>query len=203
MALHAVRRSWRRALASGAVARFWLSAVGSDRPGIVAAVTGALVDVGANLEDSTMTILQDQFAILLLVSVGDDVGAEQIDAALAPVAHRFDLLLSVRPLASVPARAPAVSEDAEAFGSWQVAVHGADRPGIVHAVAEALAARGGNIVDLATHLVGESDAPAYVLTMRVALPTGAAGEDAADDVRQAAAALGVHCTVRHDESDLL
>jgi len=40
------------------VPRLALSAIGADRPGIVAAVTGALVDSGCNLEDTTMAILR-------------------------------------------------------------------------------------------------------------------------------------------------
>jgi glycine cleavage system transcriptional repressor len=180
------------------VPRFSLSAVGADRPGIVAAVSGALVDLGCNLEDSTMTILQGYFAILLVVSTGPDVDASILEAALAPVAGRLDLVLSVRPLSE--RHEPATQQDAVA---WTFSVHGADRTGIVHGVTAALAEVGGNVVDLATHLVGDAQAPVYVMTLRVTLPSSPDPEAAALRVQEAAQALGVHCTAHPDDSDTL
>jgi len=180
------------------VARFSLSAVGADRPGIVAAVSGALVDLGCNLEDSTMTILQGYFAILLVVSTGPDVDAATMETALAPVAGRFDLVLSVRPLSE--RHEPATRQDAVA---WTFSVHGADRTGIVHGVTAALAEVGGNVVDLATHLIGDAQAPVYVMTLRVTLPSSPDPQAAALRVQEAAQALGVHCTAHPDDSDTL
>ena len=45
---------------------------GADRPGIVAAVTGVLVEHGGNLEDTSMTILGGHFAMMLVVAVPDE-----------------------------------------------------------------------------------------------------------------------------------
>src|ERR1700728_341844 len=81
--------------------RLWLSALGADRPGIVAAVSGVLVDLGCNLEDSTMTNLQGHFAVLLVVAAPDSVTAETLDQALTDVAVRFDLMVAVRPLGDI------------------------------------------------------------------------------------------------------
>jgi len=178
--------------------RFCLSAVGADRPGIVAAVSGALVDLGCNLEDSTMTILQGYFAILLVVSAGSGVDVAGLETALAPVADRLDLQLSVRALGDAPAGA-----EADRTVPWTVSVHGADRTGIVHGVASALERVGGNVVDLATHLVGSGDEPVYVMTLRVSLPSDPDPAGAAEQVRAAAEALGVHCSVHPDDADTL
>ena len=178
--------------------RLWLSALGADRPGIVAAVSGVLVDLGCNLEDSTMTNLQGHFAVMLVVAAPDGVNARALENALAEVAGRFQLVVAVRPLGDVTA-----APDGSTTESWTIAVHGADRPGIVRDVTSALADAGGNVVDLSTHLVGEAGAPVYVMTLWVTLPTGAEGEAAAERIRQAAAALGVHCSVHRNEVDLL
>ena len=193
------------------MARFSLSAVGIDRPGIVAAVSGLLVDHGCNLEDSTMSILQGHFAILLVVSAPDTVRAATLDEALRPVAERFGLIAVVRSFEEVDevgrreggsGNTPdgPVRDDVE---GWTISVHGTDRIGIVHGVSLALADVGGNVVDLTTHLVGEPDAPLYVMTVRATLPAGPAGEAAAARVHRSAEDLGVHCTVHRDEADLL
>jgi glycine cleavage system transcriptional repressor len=53
--------------------RYILTAFGKDRPGVVADVSRIIYEIGGNLEDSTMTRLLDEFAIILLFSVRDNV----------------------------------------------------------------------------------------------------------------------------------
>jgi len=43
-----------------------LSAIGKDRPGIVADVSEVIYECGGNIEDSSMTLLRNHFALLLL-----------------------------------------------------------------------------------------------------------------------------------------
>src|SRR2546423_4648007 len=50
-----------------------LSAIGRDRPGIVAALTGVLLDHGLNIEDSQATILRGHFSIVLIVATPDEL----------------------------------------------------------------------------------------------------------------------------------
>jgi glycine cleavage system transcriptional repressor len=180
------------------VARFSLSALGADRPGIVAAVSGALGDAGCNLEDSTMTILQGHFAILLVISAPQEVTSSSLEAALASVSEAFDLVVAVRPIDN--ANEPGT--EGSGFEALSISIHGADRPGIVHAISGALADAGGNVVDLATQLVGAQEKPVYVMTLRAIVPLEDSDSVAAA-VKATADGLGVHCTVREDESDLL
>src|SRR5215831_10117581 len=49
-----------------------LSALGPDRPGLVAEVTDYLTERGVNIEDSRMAVLGGDFGIILLVSGGAD-----------------------------------------------------------------------------------------------------------------------------------
>ena len=48
-----------------------VSALGPDRPGIVAAVTRVLLEHGANIADSRMGLLNGRFSMMLVVSVPD------------------------------------------------------------------------------------------------------------------------------------
>src|SRR6202011_5294653 len=108
-----------------------MSAIGSDRPGIVAAVTGVLVEVGCNLEDTSMSILRGHFAMMLVVATPAELTASALEAALGPVAAEFDLVLVVRPIDDDVPRPTTVT-------AWTVSVYGVDRPGIVHRVATVL-----------------------------------------------------------------
>ena len=167
-----------------------VSAIGADRPGIVAAVTGALAEVGGNLEDTSMTILRGHFAMTLVVA--SDRGAEQVEEALAPVAAELGLLASVR---EVPAGA-----DAGPPGEPHLlTLHGADRPWIVARVSALVAASGGNVTDLVTRLAG----PLYVLTMELDLPAEVDPSLLAAQLAELAADLGVEASLRPADADVL
>lgn len=182
-----------------------LTAVGADQPGIVAALTGVLMDLGCNLEDSTMSILRGQFAVLLVIAVPDDTGAEVVESSLAPVSERLGLTIVVRPLPQIPAanRGGPEVETEDDNQVYAFSVHGADRPGIVHRAAEALAEAGGNIIDLSTRLVGSDAEPVYVLTLTVGFGPGTDAEAAAATVRRSVEAFGVQCHAHRVEIDVL
>jgi glycine cleavage system transcriptional repressor len=174
------------------VTHFAVTAVGADRPGIVAAVTRAFVDHGCNIEDSSMTILRGQFAMMLVVDAPAGVGAPELEQALARPAADLDLVVTVRPAADVD---EALWETA----AWTVSVHGADHPGIVHGVTALLAERSVNIVDLSTRAVGAL----YTMVLDVTLPPGMDPEALARDLDAKGAELGVTCRLHLSEADIL
>src|SRR2546429_8243137 len=55
--------------------QLWLTAIGRDRPGIVARIAQVLLDHGLNIEDSQMRILGGRFSMMLLLrgEVHEDV----------------------------------------------------------------------------------------------------------------------------------
>jgi glycine cleavage system transcriptional repressor len=166
-----------------------ITVIGHDRPGIVADVAGTLAELGVNLTDSTMTRLRGHFA-MTLVCIGE-VAAETVEAALLPMCADGSLLATVRqvrPEADVP----------PAGIPYLVSLHGADRLGIVAAVARVLAGVGGNITDLSTRLVG----PLYTLVAEVDLPADAIGR-VAGELADVAAELGVEVSLRPGEMDIL
>ena len=175
---------------------FALSAVGADRPGIVAAVTGALAQSGCNLEDSSMTILRGQFAIMLVVAGPDGVDAAALEKALAGPAADLDLVVHVR---RVDEAVPASPRGAP----WSVAVYGADRPGIVHRFTSLLADLGVNVVDLTTRVIGEPAHPVYAMVLEVTLPPDVDGGELSARLVGLAGELGVECSTHPSEADIL
>lgn len=133
-----------------------VTAIGSDQPGIVAAVARVLHERGGNLEDSAMTILGGHFAIVLLVRSDDD--PQTLHDALAEATASFGLTISVT---------RAESPRSTAAPTHLLSVYGADRRGIVAGVADALADVGANIVDLETHLVGSESNPVYAMVIEL------------------------------------
>ena len=178
---------------------FAVTAVGADRPGIVAGVTEAFVDLGCNLEDSSMTILRGQFAMMLVVDAPAGVELDDLESALAGPAQALRLVVTVRAAAAQPTRAEAEPEPE----SWTVSVYGADHPGIVHGIASLLARLSVNIVDLSTRGVGPADAPAYTMVLEVTLPLGADPRELARALEATAGDLGVTCRLHPSEADIL
>ena len=173
-----------------------VSAVGADRPGIVAAVTGVLAAEGCNLEDTSMTILRGHFAMLLVVAAPEGAEADAIARALAPTAEALELVVSVQ---HIDDDVPASPEGT----AWSVSVYGADRPGIVHEVTSVLAARDANITDLATRMIGGEARPVYVMLFDVTLPAGVDAEDLRRALDDLGGTLGVECSMHAVDADVL
>jgi glycine cleavage system transcriptional repressor len=178
------------------VPHFAVTAVGADRPGIVAAVTGVFVEHGCNLEDTSMTILRGHFAMMLIVAAPADVTAEELESALAAPAAAFDLVVAVRTIDDDVPSSP-VGE------VWSVSVYGADQPGIVHRVATALATAGVNVVDLDTRVIGDPDRPVYAMLLDVTIPAGADRAELEQHLKALAGELGVECTLHESDADIL
>lgn len=149
------------AASRGRMNGFAVAAMGADRPGIVAAAGEALLQIGANIDDSAMTILGGHFAMLLTVHA--PAAREQLEGALQPVVERFGLLLEVRDVE--PTRWNSTAHD-----DYVVAAYGPDRPGLVTALSRVLADAGVNITDLGSR-VGEDHT--FAMWFNVGLPAGA------------------------------
>ena len=184
-------------MTAAATRRFALSAIGRDRPGIVAAVSGVLLRHGLNIEDSQMTILRGRFTMTLVVSAGAEADEPALRAELEDVAH--ELALDAVALSRLPEEEP----PEEPAASHIVAVYGLDHPGIVHAATSALAERGVDITDLTTRLAGSEDRPIYALMIEVALPAGADADELARALSDVGSDQGVDVTVRPLETDVL
>ena len=48
-----------------------VTVTGKDKKGIIAKVSGFLADKGINVEDISQTLLQDYFAMIMLVDISD------------------------------------------------------------------------------------------------------------------------------------
>ena len=167
-----------------------VTVIGHDRPGIIAETTRLLAGLGANLEDSTMTLLRGHFAMVLIASAEEGVAA--LEHALAPLGADGSLQVSVREV-------PREASPATVGTTYLLSVHGADRPGIVSAVTGVVAAAGGNVTDLSTRLTGTL----YVLLAEVDVPAGVDVEELSGRLSAVAGDLGVDVALRPLDTDLL
>ncbi|MGB9698858.1 MAG: glycine cleavage system protein R [Thermodesulfobacteriota bacterium] len=147
---------------------FVLSAIGQDRPGIVADVAGLIYECGGNLEDSSMTILGDQFALLILLSGSGEDFFFRLSLGCKRLEWEKHLSILLTPLGE----RVALPKPAELWETYELATIGLDRMGIVYHVSRLLADKNINIIDLhtKTNPSPESGTPLFTMKMLIQVP---------------------------------
>jgi glycine cleavage system transcriptional repressor len=123
--------------------------------------------------------------------VSVDAGGDQVEDAVGGVVAPLGLRVTVTPV---------TDEELDPQGAHYVlTLHGADRPGIVAAIAELLADAGCNITELTTRLTGTL----YVLVCEVDLPQAVDVGDLGTRLDALGEQLGVHVALHAAEADVL
>jgi len=141
-----------------------LSISGHDRPGIARDVSEALLELDTNIEDSSMTALRGRFAMMLIVSLSGTAKLGELKAAMADLEQKTGLHVQSLELSAEEFAQSAPEPDCV------VTVSGSDRPGIVHAVTDTLAALHASVVDLSTRSRQYQDGNTqYMMALEVAV----------------------------------
>ena len=166
---------------------FAVMAIGADRPGILAALAGALAGAGANLEDVSSTILRGHFASMLVVDAPEGTDPGRLERSLAGAVADLEVTVLVRAVRDEGSRG--------AVPTHVLVAYGADRPGIVARLASLLASRGANLTDVTCRVISPEQ-PVYTLVAELELPAGADPDAIGAEIRAAAEELGVDVTFR-------
>ena len=178
--------------------RWIVTAAGKDKPGIVAGVARILYQLGCNLEDSAMTRLSGEFAIMLIFSAPAKQTEAHLRKAFAPLERQLKLAVHLKTLTGAESTAPK-----RRGKTYVISVYGADRPGIVFRVSETLAGLGININDVHTHRTAEGGPSLYLLLLEVEVPAKQAIATLEQQLGRIAKRLGVEVSVRPSEADVL
>src|SRR5687768_8661059 len=122
-----------------------ITAVGSDHPGMAHAVAQRLSEAGCNIEDTTMTRLSGEFAMILIVSPPAGVTPEALCDLLGPLRESHGLFINCNHIDA--ARAETVPGE-----RWMLSVYGPEKSGLVAQVTGVLAEHGANITDVQTRV---------------------------------------------------
>ncbi len=151
--------------------RFLLTAFCKDRPGIVADISQVIYENGCNLEDSAMTNLAGEFAILLLFSSMSMENEGDLQETLTGECRRLErdkgIAAFIRPVSTKK------TELKTNIHTKTIHVEGLDQAGIVYKVSRFLADNKVNISSLNSEvkLSPESGAAIYSMTLLVEIPT--------------------------------
>ncbi len=161
-----------------------MTAVGGDRVGIVDDISAVIEDAGLNIEESRMSVLGGEFAVIMLVS-GEESAVSKIKQEAAAFSGRLNLHVEIKdtvaPMHTVTGR------------PYSLESMSLDTPGIVHHVSRILHRFGINIEDLEAETLAApwTGAPMFHMTAKVVIPPAIT----VNDVREALQEL-------EDERDL-
>ncbi len=141
-----------------------ISAIGNDRPGIVADLSELVYESECNLEDSSSTQLENQFAHLMVVSSQDADAGNRLSAGCKRLEWEKKLTVFFSPLAEVEWK-----RVRGRGSSWELKALGVDKAGIVCRVTRLLADRGMNIERMETTTQPSADTGTPIFQMQVVL----------------------------------
>jgi len=143
-----------------------ITAMGDDRPGLVNELSQVVLELGGSIDDSRMSLLGGEFAIILLVS-GNENAMAVMERDLAGKLAESGLTAMVK--------ATRERESSDDTFPYEVEVLSMDETGIVHRVTQFFASRGVNIesLDSSTYPAPHSGTPMFSLKMIVNLPVDA------------------------------
>lgn len=145
---------------------FIASAVGNDRPGLVADLARLIYDCDANLEDSRMTILGSDFAVILLCSAAAADAGERLSVGAKRLERDHGLVIHLRSLEGERPPLPTAGSR-----SYRLEAAGEDKAGIVATLCSVLSDRGVNISELSTRSrPGPGGSPHYEMTLVAQVP---------------------------------
>ncbi len=143
-----------------------ITVIGKDKPGIVASVAKVLFEKGFSIEDSSSTLLKDQFSMILIVSIEDNISIIDLKKSFYRVRTDLNMSVSVR---RIELNELMEIENKDSENLFMVSVYGSDKPGIVYGISDAFAKNSINIIDLRTR-VTKAEKPIYVMIMEVDAP---------------------------------
>jgi glycine cleavage system transcriptional repressor len=143
-------------------AKLVISALGVDRPGLVDKLSNIIYDHALNIEDSRMTVLGGEFAILLLVA-GEPSSLETLQSRRDEIEQALNMSLLMKPTTESISAADTIP--------CSVEVTSLDNPGIVHKITSFFSKRDINIVNLQTerYFAPHTGSPIFTLHMTIAI----------------------------------
>lgn len=145
--------------------RYVLSIMAKDRPGIVAAISRAVLKLNGNIIALSQTVLNDYFTIILIADFPEEVTAEQLREYVenSGLPGEFSVITRpYQPSSSLHGFSPSDTTQ------YVLTATGTDKKGIIHQISQSLATKGINILDIATYL--EMDT--FILVAQILVPSG-------------------------------
>ena len=174
---------------------FAIFVLGKDSIGIVADITKALYEIGTNINDSSHTIIGNEFAMLLLISATNNCTVEKINDSFKDIVNRRNLTIHAHQIKEEDI----YRKPSEPGQLCVIHLYGADKPGIVYQVTNLLAKNKVNITDLSTRRFGSETNPIYIMYLEAEVPYDVDSRKLGEELTKIAANLNVEIKYELEE----
>lgn len=141
-----------------------VSVMCADRTGLVAAITGRLFDLGANLGDTTFAVLGGGGEFASVCDVPEQLSPAEIQAELSALPEIGGGKVTVEPFSLAPDHGPSGRI------THRIVVSGGNRPGLVARLSEVFVQFRANIVELNAQRVRDEGGDLYLTRFAVWIP---------------------------------
>jgi glycine cleavage system transcriptional repressor len=169
-----------------------LSILGRDRPGIVASVARALTGLNCNIENVSQTMLQREFAGIFIVTMPEEMTAEDLHCEVESRLSPLGLHVYTKPCEG--GEDECVAENCEPF---VITTKGPDRKGLVADISEVIARHGVNITNLQAVFKGGDDPGDNIMIYEVDVPGTTDQQTLANELRDKAESLHLEISLQH------
>lgn len=173
------------------MAKAVISGIGPDQPGIVAAIASILYHHGCNIEDSTMTRLAQEFAVILVITVPEGLPFSKLQREFVQLEDTHNMAVLIKPIPEHLA-----FEDHSRNHPFMVSVAGKDQTGITFNVSQKLAELDINITDLNAQIIQGDEGPVYIMMVEIDIPPSISVSTVEKELKTLAQQLGVEIQVR-------
>jgi len=179
--------------------RFIMTAFGKDRPGFIADISQLIYENRCNLEDSTMTNLSDEFAMIFLFEgVEDDSTGEPLEKSLLRECRRLEKDKGIS--AFVREISPEIPKPKEHIINKTLHVEGLDQAGIVYKISRYLAEHDVNISSFDSRMSHspQTGASMYTIDIQIEVPGSLSGAQLDEGLNTIGNELNVDITAIED-----
>lgn len=157
--------------------RFIMTAFGKDRPGFIADISQLIYENRCNLEDSTMTGLSDEFAMIFLVEgTEEDPMEEPLEKRLLRECRRLEKEKGIS--AFVRQINGEITKPKQTTTKKTLHIEGLDQAGIVYKISRYLADNYINISNFDSRMShsAQTGAAIYTINIQIEVPTNFTSE---------------------------
>ena len=170
--------------------RYFITMTSQDRPGVLAAVTTALAELGGDMKYATQTVVHGLFTMTVAAEFPPHRNRDAIRDHLLDVGRAYDMEVLIR---DMPPEETLMRQEGERFF---LSITGKDAPGVVRAICALLARE---LVDIQRMFAVPSSPKTFSLVMQINIPGQLQIESLAKELESFGAINGLEIALQHED----
>jgi glycine cleavage system transcriptional repressor len=163
----------------------------ANRSGILAAVTRAMSELGADLREASQTVVRGYFTMIFSAEFPDNMDTAVVRDHLQDACRPFDIDLGIRdPSTHLPIYAAATANTRQ----FRLRLGGRDQPGALRRLSQVMSLKGIDITGM--HALRTDDGHGFEMVLKLAVPQDCTIDSLLQDLENVDIELGIKAELR-------